>query len=154
MISFLAIAYLTLDCYVAKCILHHLREKAASTHARSIARFSFALESAVVSFRDQRLATSMSTIVWGLSQLEWGMSICHFQNVGNLAWFSITTCILTFTVLKGKFQVQPNPVMKIIRVVIMGCLLVLLICVMASFGYLSWARIILGSIKKTYSSEE
>jgi hypothetical protein len=92
-----------------------------------------------VSFSDQQLVTGISIIVGGLQQLQWGLAIYHFQEVGNLAWFSTMTHILTLTVLREKMQLKSSLVIRTVRIVLMGCLVVLLACVMAPLGYISSA---------------
>jgi hypothetical protein len=87
----------------------------------------------IVSFSDQRVVTGVSIIIGGLSQLEWGLPVYHFQAVGNLAWFSTMTHILTLTVLREK--IRSNKTIRMLRIVLMGCLAVLLIFVMAPMGY-------------------
>ncbi|KAE9366513.1 hypothetical protein N431DRAFT_429379 [Stipitochalara longipes BDJ] len=138
LIGFLATSYITLLCCVAKYILE-CRQKKATNSARSISRWSFALENLIISLSDQQLVTGISTVIGGFSQLEWGLPVYHFQMVGNLAWFSTMTHILTLTVLREKMRLKSSLAIKTVRVVLMGCLVVLLVCVMAPIGYLTSA---------------
>jgi hypothetical protein len=87
-----------------------------------------------VSFSDLQLVTGISIIIGGLSQLEWGLQVYHFLEVGNLAWFSTMTHILTLTVLRD--TIRTNQRLRILRIISMGILVVLLLCVMAPIGYL------------------
>jgi hypothetical protein len=131
--SFLATAYLTLICCIAKYVLD--RKTATSTRKHRLKRWSLALETTIISFSDQQVVTGISIIIGGLSQLEWRLAVYHFQAVGNLAWFSTMTHILTLTVLREKMR--SNKIIRILRIVLMGCLAVLLIFVMAPIGYLT-----------------
>jgi len=131
--NFLATAYLTLICCIAKYVLD--RKTATSTRKHRLKRWSLALETTIISFSDQQVITGVSIIIGGLSQLEWGLAVYHFQAVGNLAWFSTMTHILTLTVLREK--TRSNKIIRILRIVLMGCLAVLLIFVMAPIGYVT-----------------
>ena len=132
--NFLATAYLTLICCIAKYVLD--RKRATSTRKHRLERWSLALETTIISFSDQQVLTGISIIIGGLSQLEWGLAVYHFQAVGNLAWFSTMTHILTLTVLREKMR--SNKIIRILRIVLMGwCLAVLLIFVMVPTGYLT-----------------
>jgi hypothetical protein len=131
--SFLAMAYLTLICCIVKCLLD--RKRATSTRKHPLKQWSLALETTIISFSDQQVITGISIIIGGLSQLEWGLAVYHFQAVGNLALFSTMTHILTLTVLREKMR--SNKTIRILRIVLMGCLAVLLIFVMAPIGYLT-----------------
>lgn len=127
------------------------RKKTTATTAR----WSFALESAIVSFSDQQLVTGISIIIGGFSRLEWGLPVYHFQEVGNLAWFSTMTHILTLTVLREKLRISSRIVIKTIRVILMGCLVILLIVVMAPVGYINsvygyWGSITVGNYNSTF----
>jgi hypothetical protein len=126
-------------CCLAKYRLDLYQKKATGTRAKQLSRWSFALENAIVSFSDQQLVTGISIIIGGLQQLQWGLAIYHFQEVGNLAWFSTMTHILTLTVLRQKMQLKSSLVVKSLRIILMGCLVVLLACVMAPLGYISSA---------------
>ncbi|KAF8856538.1 hypothetical protein BDZ45DRAFT_804084 [Acephala macrosclerotiorum] len=137
--SFLATAYLTLVCCIAKCTLDHRQKKAAGKRALRIGRWSFAFEKAIVAFSDQQLVTRVSVVVGGFQQLEWGLPVYYFQQVANLAWFSTITHILTLTILRDKMQSKSSTLIKTIRIVLMGCLVVMLACVIAPLGYLSSA---------------
>lgn len=88
-----------------------------------------------MSFSDQQLVTGISIVAGGLQQLEFGLSTYHFQQVGNLAWFSTMTHILTLTVLRGSMREQSSLAMRALRIVLMGCLVVMLSCIMAPMGY-------------------
>jgi len=131
--NFLATAYLTLICCIAKYVLD--RKRATSTRKHRLKRWSLALETTIISFSDQQVITGISIIIGGLSQLEWGLAVYHFQAVGNLAWFSTMTHILTLTVMRDKMR--SNKTIRVLRIVLMGCLAVLLIFVMAPMGYLT-----------------
>lgn len=126
-------AYLTLICCISKAVID--QEKFRNIHR--FQRWSSSLEKAIISFSDQQLLTEISMIIGDLSQLEWGLPVYHFQTVGNLAWFSTMSHILTLTVLREK--VQQNQALKIFRIGLMGVLVVMLICVMAPVGYLQEA---------------
>jgi predicted PurR-regulated permease PerM len=63
-----------------------------------------------------------------------GLPVYHFLEVGNLAWFSTMTHILTLTVMRD--TVRMNQALRILRIISMGILVVLLICVMAPIGCL------------------
>lgn len=78
-------------------------------------------------------------MVGGLQQLEWGLPVYYFQQVANLAWFSTITHILTLTVLREKMQIKSSTLIKTTRIVLMGCLVVMLACVIAPLGYISSA---------------
>lgn len=114
--NFLATAYLTLICCIAKYVLD--RKRATSTIKHRLERWSLALETTIISFSDQQVLTGISIIIGGLSQLEWGLAVYHFQAVGNLAWFSTMTHILTLTVLREKMR--SNKIIRILRIVLMG----------------------------------
>jgi hypothetical protein len=88
-----------------------------------------------VAFSDQQIITGISIIIGGLSQLQWGISLYHWQAVVNLAWFSTVTHLITLTVLRE--EVRSNKPIKIFRTVGMRILVVMLICVMAPIGYLT-----------------
>ncbi|KAE8441095.1 hypothetical protein EG329_005890 [Mollisiaceae sp. DMI_Dod_QoI] len=146
LVSFLASAYLTLSCCISKYILD--RRKTTIT----MARWSFILESMIMSFSDQQLITGISIVIGGLSQLEWGLAVYHFQEVGNLAWFSTMTHILTLTVLREKIRLEKRLAMKFLRISMMGCLVVMLVCVMAPVGYLTSAYGYWGSDDPVFGS--
>ncbi|CZR66579.1 uncharacterized protein PAC_16480 [Phialocephala subalpina] len=133
------IGYVSLFCCIAKCTLDHRQKKARGKRALRIERWSFAFEKAIIAFSDQQLVTGVSVVVGGLQQLEWGLPVYYFQQVANLAWFSTITHILTLTILREKMQTKSSALSKTIRIVLMGCLVVLLACVIAPLGYLSSA---------------
>lgn len=137
--NFIATAYLTFTCCIVNYILEQkkLRNK---TKTVQIDRWLSALDSTIMSFSDQQLLTGISIIIAGLSQLEYGLLVYHFQAVGNLAWFSTMTHILTLTIVRRR--VRSNTAIKTLRIILMGVLALMFICVMAPVGYItSFSRI-------------
>jgi hypothetical protein len=45
--------------------------------------WSYALETAIVSFSDQQVITGISIIIEGITQLGWGLDLYHWQTVAN-----------------------------------------------------------------------
>lgn len=86
-----------------------------------------------MSFSDQQIITGISMIIGGISQLEYGISSYHWQNMVNLAWLSTVTHLITLTALRK--ELRSNRFSKILRIIAMGVLMVMLICVMVPVGY-------------------
>lgn len=137
--SFLATAILTYLCCCTKSILDYLDQKRLRNKPLNPPRFrawSSALEQAIVSFSDQQLVTGISLIAGGLTQLQWGLPAYYFQAVGNLAWFSTFTHILTLALMRDKSRKKSGNSIKRIRVILMGVLVIMLVCIKAPMGYL------------------
>jgi hypothetical protein len=100
LVSFVATAYLTFFCCIAKAIIDHVRSATKKTPRLDV--WSFMLGTAVLSFSDQQVVTGISIIVAGFLQLQWGLDVYHWQTVANLAWFSAFTHITTLTVYEKK----------------------------------------------------
>jgi hypothetical protein len=109
LIGFVATSYLTFICCATKAYLDFQRkpppERDNAGHpekknTKYLDRWSFALETAIVSFSDQQVITGISVFIGGVSQLEWGLDLYHWQTVANLDWFSAFTHIITLTVLR------------------------------------------------------
>ena len=84
---------------------------------------------------DQQVVTGISIIIGGLSQLQWGISSYHWQTVINLAWFSTMTHLITLTALWE--EVCSTTPVKLFRIVGMGILVIMLLCVLGPIGYLT-----------------
>ena len=83
---------------------------------------------------DQQVITGVSIIIGGLSQLQTGIPVYHWQSVVNLAWFSAVTHLITLTVLRD--EVRSNKTIRIFRLVGMTILMLMLVCVMGPIGYM------------------
>lgn len=97
--------------------------------------WSFALGNVILSFSDQQVVTGISVIVGGISQLKRGLDSYHWQTVANLAWFSAFTHMATLTVLRKDDRL--SRVVKGLRVFAMGVLVIMLLCVIYSVGWLT-----------------
>jgi uncharacterized membrane protein len=97
--------------------------------------WSYALQTAIVSFNDQQVITGISIIIRGITQLGWGLDLYHWQTVANLAWFSAFTHILTLTVLRRKDCFHRR--FKISRMIAMLILLVMLVVALYLVGYIT-----------------
>jgi hypothetical protein len=97
--------------------------------------WSYALETAIVSFSDQQVITGISIIIGGIIQLGWGLDLYHWQTVANLAWFSAFTHIITLTVLRRKDSFHKR--FKIPRMIAMLILLVMLVVGLYPVGYVT-----------------
>lgn len=73
-------------------------------------------------------------IVGGLSQLQSGIQIYHWESIVNLAWFSTMTHLLTLTILRD--EVRLNKPIKLFRILGMGILLALLIYAIIPIGFI------------------
>jgi hypothetical protein len=126
-------AYLTLFCCVAKAILDHLKTNNKSTPL--LDRWAVALGDSIVSFSDQQVITGISIIIGGLSQINGGLPLYHWQSVVNLAWFSTMTHLITLTVLR--VEVRPNSAIKTLRIISMGVLIVMLTFTIIPISYIT-----------------
>ncbi|KAK0113060.1 ADP-ribosylation factor GTPase activating protein, ER-Golgi transport [Cadophora gregata] len=86
-------------------------------------------------FSDQQVITGISIIVGGVSQLQWGISIYHWQSVVNFAWLSTITHIMTLSVLRN--EIRANKTIRFVRFVAIGILIMTLISVSYPIGYTS-----------------
>jgi hypothetical protein len=93
-----------------------------------------ALGGTILGFGDQQLVTGFSIIIASYVQLNRGISSYHWQIVGNLAWFSTITHLITLTSLRN--LIRSNNVIRWIRIVFMGILTINLMFVMGGTGYL------------------
>ncbi|KAH6669543.1 hypothetical protein B0J14DRAFT_657637 [Halenospora varia] len=133
--SFLGTAHITLLCCIAKAILDHKKVTNSNSACRaSLDRWSSALGVVVVNLSDQQIITGLSVMIGGLSQLEAGIQAYHWQSIVNLAWCSSMTHLLTLSVLRN--EVRSNKAISTFRILGMGMLIGLLICVMIPLGYL------------------
>jgi hypothetical protein len=132
-IAFVATAYITFICCVAKAGIDHIRCPTKETSKLDI--WSFALSNAILSFSDQQVVTGISMIVGGVSQLKGGLDSYHWQIVANLAWFSAFTHMATLTVLRQDDRL--SKAVKGLRAFAMGALVIMLLCVIYSVGWLT-----------------
>ncbi|KAH7420208.1 hypothetical protein BKA64DRAFT_532422, partial [Cadophora sp. MPI-SDFR-AT-0126] len=93
-----------------------------------------ALGGAILGFSDQQVVTGFSILIGGYVNLDRGISSYHWQIVSNLAWFSTITHLITLTSLKN--QIRSNDLIKWMRIVFMGVLLILLTVAIGPTGYL------------------
>jgi len=128
----LGTAYTTLICCIAKAVLDH--KYLITEQSPLLYRWSSALGDVIVVLSDQQVVTGISIIVGAVSQLQSGIPIYHWQSAVNLAWFSTVTHLITLTVLRD--EVRSNKPIRIFRLVGMTVLMLMLVCVMATVGYL------------------
>lgn len=73
---------------------------------------------------DAQIATGLSILVGGFSQINCGLSIFHWHMVVRLAWFSSVTHLTTLTFLRQ--YIHNNCVIRILRLVLMLVLMIML----------------------------
>jgi len=148
----MATAYLTFICCIAKTVIDYLIQTSGTKYDAGptftslpgpasevekdqprLRRWSFALEEVITSFSDQQVVTGLAILIGGFSQLQWGIAAYHWLNVVNLAWFSAMTHLLTLTTLRT--QIRGSKTMRALRVVGMGCLVVMLIVALVPVGF-------------------
>lgn len=132
-IAFVLTAYTSFICCIAKAGIDYIRSPVKETPKLDI--WSFALGNVILSFSDQQLVTGISVIVGGVSQLKGGLDSYHWQTVANLAWFSAFTHMATLTVVRQDDRL--SRVVKGLRVFAMGVLVIMLLCVIYSVGWLT-----------------
>ncbi|KAF7892039.1 hypothetical protein EAF00_008341 [Botryotinia globosa] len=125
--------YLTLTCCVAKARIDHIRTPNKDTPRLDL--WSFALGNLILNFSYQQVVLGIAVLIAGISQLSSGLDSYHWQTVLNLAWFSSFTHILTLTALRA--ENRSNNKIKVIRVVAMGVLAVILMCMVYTAGWVS-----------------
>lgn len=130
--AFLGTAYLTLTCCILKFFIDHKRSL-LQENSQTLDRWSFALGAIITSMSDQQVITGISMIVGGLTQLQAGIQIYHWESVVNLAWFSTITHLLTLTILRD--EVRLNKPIRVFRILGMGILLVFLIYALIPIGF-------------------
>lgn len=131
--AFIASAYITFLCCIAKFQIDRFRSPDKLTPSLDI--WSFSLRAVILSFSDQQVVIGISIILGGFSQLKSGLDSYHWQTVANLAWFSAFTHITTLTVLRNEDICSRT--IKILRIAAMGVLLRMLLCVFYSLGWLA-----------------
>ncbi|KAF7917177.1 uncharacterized protein EAE98_010282 [Botrytis deweyae] len=132
-LTFVISVYLTLICCVAKARIDHIRSPDKDTPKLDL--WSFALGNVILNFCDQQVVLGIAVLIAGVSQLSSGLDSYHWQTVLNLAWFSSFTHILTLTALRA--ENRSNNKIKVIRVVAMGVLAVILMCMVYTAGWVS-----------------
>ncbi|THV44483.1 hypothetical protein BGAL_0631g00030 [Botrytis galanthina] len=133
-LTFVISVYLTLICCVAKARIDHIRTPNKDTPKLDL--WSFALGNVILNFSDQQVVLGIAVLIAGVSQLSSGLDSYHWQTVLNLAWFSSFTHILTLTALRA--ENRSNNKIKVVRVVAMGFLAVILMCMVYTAGWLGW----------------
>ena len=98
------------------------------------AKWSIALQNAVLIFSDLQVVTGISILVSGYSQLACGLATYRWLITVDLAWFSSVTHLTTLTCLRRYFQERPG--LKVWRMVCMGVTAMLLGCALGTTGYL------------------
>jgi hypothetical protein len=131
--AFIATAYITWFCCIAKSRIDHLRAPVKRTP--NLDKWSFALGTVILSFSDQQIVTGISVIVAGASQLSSGLDSYHWQTVANLAWFSTFTHVTTLAALRGEDRF--NKTIRKLRIVGMAVLVTMIICISYSLGWTS-----------------
>lgn len=99
------------------------------------AKWSKAIEEAVLMFSDQQLVTGIGILVSGYSQIDCALSTYHWEIVVYLAWFSSLTHLTTLTALRALFR--KSYTLAYWRVFFIGCTIVLLATALAPTGYVS-----------------
>jgi hypothetical protein len=102
------------------------------------ARFVASLGGLILGLSDQQLVTGFSIIIAGFSQLNRGISTYHWETVANLVWLSTITHLATMTSLRK--HLRANQLLKWLRVLSMGVLIVALMIVMAPLGFIFGAN--------------
>ncbi|KAL8898617.1 MAG: hypothetical protein Q9207_006611 [Kuettlingeria erythrocarpa] len=87
-------------------------------------KLTMAVESTILTISDLQLITSVAILVSGYVQLSKGISLYHWTNIVDLAWFSALTHLATLTSLRHFFR--SRPIVASARVILMGLVLVLL----------------------------
>ncbi|KAF7889429.1 uncharacterized protein EAF01_010922 [Botrytis porri] len=133
-LTFVISVYLTLICCVAKARIDHLRSPNENTPKLDI--WSFTLKNLILNFSDQQVVLGIAVLIAGVSQLPSGLDSYHWQTVLNLAWFSSFTHVLTLTALRA--ENYSNNKNKAIRVIAMGVLGVILMCMVHNCWMGQW----------------
>ena len=145
-ISFGASAFITLGL----CITHYLIdfEHAANSVDRLFihwlplsgkrasdrsTRWAAILQTAVLTFSDIQVVTSIALLASGFSQLGCGLDVYHWQIIVDLAWFSSITHLTTLTCLRRYFQERPG--LRLWRLVFMIVIATALGCAISSTGW-------------------
>ncbi|KAE9365722.1 hypothetical protein N431DRAFT_472320 [Stipitochalara longipes BDJ] len=131
LIAFVATAYMTWLCCIAKKHIDHRRSPGRETP--ELDRWSSALGAVILSFSDQQIVIGISVIVAGVSQFNSGLDTYHWQTVANLAWFSAFVHVTALAVLRDEDRF--NKRMRKLRILAMGTLVIMLCCVSYSLGW-------------------
>ncbi|KFY08186.1 hypothetical protein V492_06453 [Pseudogymnoascus sp. VKM F-4246] len=87
------------------------------------ARFGAPLKQAILTMSDAQIATGLSILIGGYSQVNCGLSIYHWHMVVHLAWFSSVTHLTTLTFLRR--YIHDNHKIRILRLVLMLALMLM-----------------------------
>ncbi|TGO23057.1 hypothetical protein BPAE_0145g00060 [Botrytis paeoniae] len=126
-LTFVISVYLTLICCVAKARIDHIRSPDKNTPRLDL--WSFALGNVILNFSDQQVVLGIAVLIAGVSQLSSGLDSYHWQTVRLTA------------------ENRSNNKIKVIRVVAMGVLAVILICMVYTAGWVS------GTVMKVSSED-
>ena len=134
----LCIAYYLIDYEnatnpVDRLCIERLSRSSLQPRSERLTKWASVLRSAVLTFSDLQIISSLSLLITGFSQFGCGFDFYHWQITVDLAWFSSITHLTTLTCLRRHFQ--QRLALKLSRMICMIIVAVMLSLSLFSTGW-------------------